>query len=209
MSDEDYEENEPDLDDDDLDEEALEVEDALDDEGDDIDLIDDELDDASPEVPVAVVTDDTPSSSDEEDDEEGVVDLDEEQHPDDVEVPLDALLQERTASATLEDDEEEIEEEEVDGDDRAELGDQALALGLGERRRGLDVETDLGPGGRLVGVLAARPAAGGEAPAQLVEADRATGRDAQPAGCVVVGLGAAGHARKVQGGARRPRIGMP
>ena len=50
---------------------------------------------------------------------EGVVDLDEELHPDDVEEPLDVLLQERTASATLEDDEEELEDEERDGDDRA------------------------------------------------------------------------------------------
>ena len=56
--------------------------------------------------------------TEEEDDEEGVVDLDEELHPDDVEEPLDVLLQERTASATLEDDEEELEEEEADGDDR-------------------------------------------------------------------------------------------
>ncbi len=69
-------------------------------------------------MPVAVVTDD-PVVAEEEDDEEGVVDLDEELHPDDVEAPLDTLLQERTASATLEDDEEELEEEEGDGDDRA------------------------------------------------------------------------------------------
>ena len=46
--------------------------------------------------------------------DDDVVDLDEELHPDDVEAPLDALLQERTASATLEDEEEEVEEEEAD-----------------------------------------------------------------------------------------------
>jgi Domain of unknown function (DUF4193) len=117
MSDEEYEDDEPELDDDELDEEDLEEED-LDDESDDLDLLDDL--EVNPEVPVAVVTDDTGSeTAEDEDDEEGVVDLDEELHPDDVEEPLDVLLQERTASATLEDDEEEIEEDEGDGDDRA------------------------------------------------------------------------------------------
>ena len=47
-------------------------------------------------------------------------DLDEELHPDDVEAPLDALLQERTASATLEDEEEEVEDDDVDVDERGE-----------------------------------------------------------------------------------------
>ena len=50
-----------------------------------------------------------------------VLDLDEELHPDDVEAPLDALLQERTASATLEDEEEEVEEEEAEVDERGEV----------------------------------------------------------------------------------------
>ena len=118
MSDEEFEDDEPELDDDELDEDDLE-EDDLDDESDDLDLLDDEVD-VNPEVPVAVVTDATGSeTAEDEDDEEGVVDLDEELHPDDVEEPLDVLLQERTASATLEDDEEEIEEDEADGDDRA------------------------------------------------------------------------------------------
>jgi len=65
----------------------------------------------------------TPASTapTDEDDEEGdVLDLDEELHPDDVEAPLDALLQERTAKATLEDEEEEVEEEEGDADERGE-----------------------------------------------------------------------------------------
>ena len=70
-----------------------------------------------PEVPVAVVTDDTATETAEEE-EDDVLDLDEELHPDDVEEPLDVLLQERTASATLEDDEEELEDEEIDVDDR-------------------------------------------------------------------------------------------
>jgi hypothetical protein len=121
MSDEEFEEEDaPELEEDALDEEDLDVEDPLVDDADDVDLLDDDLVDAIPEVevPVAVVTDD-PVAAEEEDDEEGVVDLDEELHPDDVEAPLDTLLQERTASATLEDDEEELEEEEGDGDDRA------------------------------------------------------------------------------------------
>jgi hypothetical protein len=118
MSDEEFEDDEPELDDDDLVEEDLDEE-ELDDESDDLDLLDDELE-VNPEVPVAVVTDATGTeAAEDEDDEEGVVDLDEELHPDDVEEPLDVLLQERTASATLEDDEEEIEEDEGDGDDRA------------------------------------------------------------------------------------------
>ena len=53
-----------------------------------------------------------------EDEEDEVLDLEEELHPDDVEEPLDVLLQERTAAATLEDDEEEAEEEEPDVDER-------------------------------------------------------------------------------------------
>ena len=114
MSDEEFEEDAPELDDDDLEEDDLEAVDL----DDDVVVLDDDLE--NPEVPVPVVTDKTAGeSSEDEDDEEGVVDLDEELHPDDVEEPLDVLLQERTASATLEDDEEEVEEEEVDGDDRA------------------------------------------------------------------------------------------
>ena len=120
MSDEEFEE-EAELDDEELDDDVLEGDDVLEDDDDvaDVVLLDEELDEESPEVPVAVITDVTDGTSDDEDDEEGVVDLDEELHPDDVEAPLDALLQERTASATLEDDEEELEEEESDGDDRA------------------------------------------------------------------------------------------
>jgi Domain of unknown function (DUF4193) len=121
MSDEEFD-DEPEIDDDDIADDDLVDEDLVDDdEGDDIDLLDDELE-VSPEVPVPVVTDETTATTietPEEEDDEGVVDLDEELHPDDVEEPLDVLLQERTASATLEDDEEDLEEEEADGDDRA------------------------------------------------------------------------------------------
>jgi hypothetical protein len=75
---------------------------------------------AGTEIPVgAVTTEEKPKETEGED--EDVLDLDEELHPDDVEAPLDALLQERTASATLEDDEEEVEEEEADVDERGEV----------------------------------------------------------------------------------------
>jgi Domain of unknown function (DUF4193) len=121
MSDEEFD-DEPEIDDEDIADDDLVDEDLVDDdEGDDIDLLDDELE-VSPEVPVPVVTDETTATTietSEEEDNDGVVDLDEELHPDDVEEPLDVLLQERTASATLEDDEEDLEEEEADGDDRA------------------------------------------------------------------------------------------
>jgi hypothetical protein len=55
-----------------------------------------------------------------EDDEDEAIELEEELHPDDVETPLDALLQERTASITIDDEEEDLEEEEPDVDDRGE-----------------------------------------------------------------------------------------
>ena len=73
-------------------------------------------------VPVGVITDAVVPEAETkgDDEEEDGLELEEELHPDDVEAPLDALLQERTAKATLEDDEEEIEEEEVDVDDRGE-----------------------------------------------------------------------------------------
>jgi hypothetical protein len=121
MSDEEFD-DEPEIDDEEIAEDDLVDEDLVDDdEGDDIDLLDEELE-VSPEVPVPIVTDDTTATTvetPEEEDDDGVVDLDEELHPDDVEEPLDVLLQERTASAKLEDDEEDLEEEEADGDDRA------------------------------------------------------------------------------------------
>jgi hypothetical protein len=116
----------------DLDEEAL-VEDPDLEGGDDLDDADD-LDDLGldaelgPDLVEVVVEDDTvarvveaPATAkpDEVEDDEDVVDLDEELHPDDVETPLDALLEEKTAAAKMEDDEEELEEEEPESDDRA------------------------------------------------------------------------------------------
>jgi len=96
---------------------------VLDDDDDDLDddLVVDDADaevvdvdaPADPAVPVAAAGTDEET---EEDDEN--LDLEEELHPDDVEEPLDVLLQERTASATLEDDEEDLDEDEGDADDR-------------------------------------------------------------------------------------------
>jgi hypothetical protein len=127
MSDNDLEDDpvEDEAPDEELDEETLD-DDALEDDdlelGDDAEVPLDEVADVAapgPEVPVgAVTTEEKPKETEGED--EDVLDLDEELHPDDVEAPLDALLQERTASATLEDDEEEVEEEEPEVDERGE-----------------------------------------------------------------------------------------
>jgi hypothetical protein len=119
MSEEEFE-DEPEIDEEEELEDDVLVDDLVEDDADvvgDVDLLDDDLD-VIPEVeiPVPVVTDATATETAEEDDDDGVVDLDEELHPDDVEEPLDVLLQERTASAKLEDDEEDLEEEEADGD---------------------------------------------------------------------------------------------
>jgi hypothetical protein len=124
MSEQDFEDNgDLELAEEELDEDALSEDDLdVDLDSDDIELIEEEdgaEDDleVDQEVPVAVVTDDTATETSEEEDDD-VLDLDEELHPDDVEEPLDVLLQERTASATLEDDEEELEDEEIDVDER-------------------------------------------------------------------------------------------
>jgi hypothetical protein len=127
MSDDDFEETELELEEGDIDEDELDEEELAEDDDIDTDLDNGDLDlidaeeggdlELEPEVPVAVVTDDTATETS-EDEEDDVLDLDEELHPDDVEEPLDVLLQERTASATLEDDEEELEDEEIDVDER-------------------------------------------------------------------------------------------
>ena len=127
MSDDEFEDDSEELDDADISEDDL-AEDDLDVEDDVVDLADDTdvavvvaVEDDVPvpvATPAAAVPAEPAPSGDEEDEE--VLELDEELHPDDVEAPLDALLQERTASATLEDDEEEVEEEEADVDERGE-----------------------------------------------------------------------------------------
>jgi Domain of unknown function (DUF4193) len=108
--------------------EELEVDDlAVDDDLDDDLAIDDDIE---AEVDVEVDAVDVPvaagkargvetaEAADEASDDDDAMDLDEELHPDDVEEPLDVLLKERTASATLEDEEEDLEDEEVDVDER-------------------------------------------------------------------------------------------
>ena len=139
MSDDDFEDDEPEIDEE-LDDDALVLADDLDDDV----VLDDSL--AAVEIatePAELVADvdaeplieviapkprtkkvkkaATTVEAVEADDDDVVVDLDEDLHPDDVEEPLDVLLKERTASATLEDDEEELEEEEPEVDDRGEV----------------------------------------------------------------------------------------
>ena len=136
MSDDEFEEEAVELDEDALEEEDLAEEDALDE---DVELNDDveieldetvETEESVAEVETPVPADRAVREADEED--EDVLDLDEELHPDDVEAPLDALLQERTASATLEDEEEEVEEEEADVDERGEVPTKIVPRRTGE-----------------------------------------------------------------------------
>jgi len=110
---------------DDLDEDELvddELDENLDEDGDIDDLaLDGELEEdlVEEDQTVARVVEVPAPARGEEEEDEDVLDLDEELHPDDVEAPLDALLQEKTAAATMEDEEEELEEEEPESDDRA------------------------------------------------------------------------------------------
>jgi hypothetical protein len=121
MSDDTFEEAElDDIVDDDLDTED-DVDDLVDDVIDD-EIVDDALvvvdstDPAVVEIPTGTkaVDPDAPAEEDEED----VLDLDEELHPDDIEVPLDTLLQERTAKATLDEDEDEVDDYDEVPDER-------------------------------------------------------------------------------------------
>jgi Domain of unknown function (DUF4193) len=123
MSDDDFDEEEPELDEESLDEDELEDEDLEDDDLEEDVALEDEDDDDDKDAndgdaPEVVVAEPAKAAAETTDEEEDVVDLDEELHPDDVEEPLDVLLQERTASATLEDEEEDEEEEEPDVDER-------------------------------------------------------------------------------------------
>jgi hypothetical protein len=116
MSDDEFE-DEPELDEEDLDE------DVITEEFDD-DLVDDALDEELvEEVPVdpavlpkkgkLVVADAEPVVVEEaEEDDDDVVDLDEELHPDDVEEALDVVLRERTVAAGLEGEEDDDEPDE-------------------------------------------------------------------------------------------------
>ena len=138
MSDEEFEDEDVELDDASLDEEELEEEEDLDT---DLELNDDAVIDVDDEVETDALEGDTvvetPTPVDKttretDEEEEDVLDLDEELHPDDVEAPLDALLQERTASATLEDEEEELEEEEPDTDERGDVATKIMPRRPGE-----------------------------------------------------------------------------
>jgi hypothetical protein len=108
-------EEEVDLEDDDL---VLEV-DVVADVEDDVDLLVDEDPVKVAGVPKAgVVAPVVEEAAEEEDDE--VVDLEEELHPDDIEEPLDVLLQERTKADRLNEDATDLEDDEPDPDDRGE-----------------------------------------------------------------------------------------
>jgi hypothetical protein len=123
MSDETFE-DEASVDEPELAEEDIDDDDLVDEE---LEADDEDLDDLALDGDLEVVVEDetvarvveppVPAKGDDEDDED-VVDLDEELHPDDVEAPLDALLQEKTAAAKMEDEEEELEDEEPESDDR-------------------------------------------------------------------------------------------
>jgi Domain of unknown function (DUF4193) len=148
MSDNEFEDDEPEIDEE-LDDDALVLADDLDDDM----VLDDDLAaveiatepaelvadvDAEPLIDVEVVAPKPrakkakkkAATTDEEDDD--VVDLDEELPPDDVEEPLDVLLKEKTAGATLEDDEEELEEDEPEVDDRGEVSTKIVPRRPGE-----------------------------------------------------------------------------
>jgi hypothetical protein len=133
MSDEEFEDDAEPVEDDDLaEDDVLDPDLAEDDDLADDDLADDALeteelvpvvDDAVAAVaavaagaPAAPKTKARGKKRRSEADEDEGLELDEELHPDDVEAPLDALLQEKTAAATMEDEEEELEDEEPDGD---------------------------------------------------------------------------------------------
>ncbi len=122
MADDDFEEEEDDepdleeevdLEDDDL---VLEVDVVVEVE-DDVALLDDE-DPVKAAGTKGVVVAPVEEPAEEEDDE--VVDLEEELHPDDIEEPLDVLLQERTKADRLDEDATDLEDEELEPDDRGE-----------------------------------------------------------------------------------------
>jgi Domain of unknown function (DUF4193) len=121
MADDDFVEDEPDLEA----EVELEVDDDLDLEDDVVAEADVEDDDAllveedTLDV-VAVPVDGTPAPVEESAEEENddVVDLEEELHPDDVEEPLDVLLHERTTSDRLDEEAADLEDEDLEPDER-------------------------------------------------------------------------------------------
>ncbi|HEY3724518.1 MAG TPA: DUF4193 family protein [Acidimicrobiia bacterium] len=78
-------------------------------------LIDEPLEVA--DVPAAVTTT-APAEETTDDEEDDVVDLEEELHPDDVEEPLDVLLHERTKADRLEEEANDLEDEDLEPDEK-------------------------------------------------------------------------------------------
>ena len=120
MSDDEFE-DEPELDDEDLDDDADAIEEDFDEEliDDDAEIDDDleaEVADEEVLVPLAGVVVEVAApgaaTETEEEEEDDVVDLDEELHPDDVEEALDVVLRERTVAAGLEGEDDEDEPDE-------------------------------------------------------------------------------------------------
>jgi hypothetical protein len=102
---------EPDLEETELDEDEL-----VDDDEFGSPVLDDE------DILVEDVEDSAEVLDDVEDEEDEALDLEEELHPDDVEEPLDVLLLERTSSGLLDEDEYDEEEDDSEGDERADPG---------------------------------------------------------------------------------------
>ncbi|MGZ4675516.1 MAG: DUF4193 family protein [Acidimicrobiia bacterium] len=119
------EEEELELDDEVEDVVAIDLDDA------DAEVLDADLDDADDDLAtlddaVVVVPDTVPrrksGDGDSEDEDDENLDLEEELHPDDVEEPLDVLLAERTTAERIDEDEAELEDEELETEDRTEGG---------------------------------------------------------------------------------------
>ena len=119
--DDDFDDDEPDLveevdlEDDDIDvdvvaEVDVEVDDELLVEEDPVDVV---------AVPVAGTVAPVEETTEEEDDD--VVDLEEELHPDDVEEPLDVLLHERTKADRLEEEANDLEDEDLEPDEKGDV----------------------------------------------------------------------------------------
>jgi hypothetical protein len=119
--DDDFDDDEPDLveegdlEDDDLDvdvvaEVDVEVDDVLLAEEDPLDV-----------VAVPVIGKATPAEETTEEEDDDVVDLEEELHPDDVEEPLDVLLHERTKADRLEEEANDLEDEDLEPDEKGDV----------------------------------------------------------------------------------------
>ena len=131
MSDDEFD-DEPEIDEEDLDGDLIDDVDDVDDVLDDDDALidDDDVVAVIPDDPAAIIEIPvaTPIVEESDDEDDDVVDLDEELHPDDVEEALDVVLRERTAAAGLEDE----EDDEGEPDDRGEGGTKIVPRRPGE-----------------------------------------------------------------------------